>query len=159
MNRRLLLYLMVLGTVVLWGGSFPLTKVALDSLGPSSIAFLRWTVSAVALAGWLTRGRKWPAAARMMRQNGRTVVWVAVTGITLFYLLENTALRYTSAINAGVLTNLIPVFMVLIATLWLRERLVPVEWGALVAAFAGAVLVSQGSGHLTFAGRGSWVTG
>ena len=46
MNRRLLLYLMVLGTVVLWGGSFPLTKIALDSLGPSSIAFLRWTVSA-----------------------------------------------------------------------------------------------------------------
>ena len=106
------------------------------------------------LGGWLAHRRKLPMVAQALRRDGRTVLWVALTGITLFYFLENLALRYTSAINAGVLSNLTSVFMVLIGTLWLHERLAPVEWGAMVAAFAGAVLVSQGSGHLTFAGTG-----
>jgi len=90
----------------------------------------------------------------MLRRDGRTAVWVALTGITFFYFLENLALRYTTATNAGVLSNFIPVFLVLIGTVWLGERLTGVEWGALVAAFVGAAIVSQGAGHLTLAGAG-----
>lgn len=90
----------------------------------------------------------------MLRADGRTAVWVALTGITMFYFLENLALRYTTATNAGVLSNFTSVFMVLIGTIWLGERLSGVEWGALAAAFLGAILVSQGAGHLQLAGAG-----
>jgi len=154
MNRRLLLYLMAAGTVGFWGASFPLTKAALDYLGPTSAAFVRWTISAAVLAIWLARAKKVSMMSQLVHHHAWTVIWVALTGITLFYFLENLALRYTTAVNAGVLSNLTSVFMVLIGTLWLRERLAPAEWGAMLAAFAGAVLVSQGSGHLTIAGPG-----
>ena len=154
MSRRLSLYLMAIGAVTLWGASFPLTKMALDWLGPTSIAFLRWTISAAVLAGWLARGRRLAMVGQVLRRNTWTAVWVALTGITLFYFLENLALSYTTAINAGVLSNLIPVFMVLIGTVWLGERLAAAEWAAAAAAFVGAVLVSQGAGHLTIAGPG-----
>ena len=76
-------------------------------------------------------------ARQMLRRDGRTAVWVALTGITFFYFLENLALRYTTATNAGVLSNFIPVFLVLIGTVWLGERLTGVEWGTLAAAFVG----------------------
>lgn len=154
MSRRLISYLLALGTVMLWGASFPLTKAALNYLGPIGIAFLRWAISAVALVLWLAWKRRLPVVKQVLEQDGRTAVWVALTGITLFYFLENTALSYTTAINAGVLSNFISVFMVLIGTVWLGERLSGVEWGAMAAAFVGALLVSQGSGHLAFAGPG-----
>jgi len=90
----------------------------------------------------------------LLAARWRTVAWVALTGITLFYFLENLALRYTTATNAGVLSNLTSVFMVLIGAVLLRERLSRVEWLALVAAFSGSVLVSQGAGHLSLRGPG-----
>ena len=144
--------LLALGTVILWGASFPLTKAALDYLGPTTVAFIRWAIASGALILWLAWKRRLPVALQMLRRDGRTAVWVAVTGITFFYFLENLALRYTTATNAGVLSNFIPVFLVLIGTVWLGERLTGVEWGALAAAFVGAAIVSQGAGHLEFAG-------
>ena len=123
--RRITLYLLALGTVALWGASFPLTKLALQGLGPMGIAFVRWTISTLALAG-----------------------------ITLFYALENLALRYTSATNAGILANLTSVFIALLAAVWLRERVGPRGWLAMGVAFLGAALVSQGTGHLTISGTG-----
>jgi drug/metabolite transporter (DMT)-like permease len=115
---------------------------------------VRWSISAVALLGWLAARRNLGSVGPLLTRQGWTVAWVAGTGVTLFYFLENLALRYTTATNAGVLANLTSVFMVLIATIWLRERLRPSEWLALVIAFAGAALVSQGAGHLTLVGPG-----
>lgn len=198
MSQRLITYLMALVTVTLWGASFPLTKVALEALGPTSLAFLRWTVSAVVLIAWLgwsersknrkqlrnnglgqlrsygfSRFKQRRATAcpggqarkvattkediwDMLRQDWFPILWVSLSGITLFYWLENTALRFTTATNAGVLSNLTSIFMVLIAIAFLRERLGWLEWLAMAVAFGGAVLVSQGAGHLTLSGDG-WI--
>ena len=159
-GSRLSLYVMALGTVALWGASFPLTKAALSYTGPTAIAFLRWMVSALFLVGWLAlASRRSPAPGlktmkELLAARWRTVAWVALIGITLFYFLENLALRYTTATNAGVLSNLTSVFMVLIGALLLRERLTRIEWLALAAAFTGSVLVSQGAGHLALGGPG-----
>jgi drug/metabolite transporter (DMT)-like permease len=154
MRHRVSLYLMALATVTLWGASFPLTKAALAWAGPTSIAFLRWTISSAFLLGWLAKTRQLGAARELLRHHAWSVAWVALSGITLFYFLENLALQYTTATNAGVLANLTSVFMVLIGTLWLHERLNGVEWGAMALAFIGAMLVSQGAGHLTLASVG-----
>lgn len=157
---RLKLYLMALGAVTLWGASFPLTKAALDYTGPTAIAFLRWAISALVLGAWLALARRSAPeqglreAGRMVRLRWRTVAWVALVGISLFYFLQNLALRYTTATNAGVLANLTSVFMVLIGAFVLRERLKRIEWVALAMAFAGSALVSQGAGHLTLGGEG-----
>lgn len=165
MSKRLVTYLMALTTVTLWGASFPLTKVALEALGPTSLAFLRWAVSAAVLIAWLGRDERnrnpEPKTAKalirsMMRQDWFPVLWVSLSGITLFYWMENTALRYTTATNAGVLSNLTSIFMVLIAIVFLRERPGWLEWLAMAVAFGGAVLVSQGAGHLTLSEDG-WI--
>jgi drug/metabolite transporter (DMT)-like permease len=154
LRRRLTSTLLALGTVTLWGASFPLTKAALDYLGPTTVALTRWVIAAVALTLWLAWKRRLPVAAQVLRRDGRTAVWVALTGITFFYFLENLALRYTTATNAGVLSNFIPIFLVLTGIVWLGERLTGAEWGALAAAFVGAAIVSQGAGHLRFVGAG-----
>jgi drug/metabolite transporter (DMT)-like permease len=152
--RRAGPYALALGTVFFWGASFPITKLALVSLGPMGIAFLRWTISALALGGWLAARHTLPTAGRLVREEGATLIWMALTGITLFYALENLSLGYTSATNAGILANFTSIFMALIGTFWLRERLHLREWLAMGVAFLGAALVSQGSGHVTLGGMG-----
>lgn len=159
MSHRFRLYLMAAGAALFWGASFPLTKAALAHMGPTALAFVRWAISAVLLAGWLTwgprpggRGAGLAEALDLCRRHGRTVTWVALTGVTLFYFIENTALRYTTATNAGVLSNLTSIFIVFLGATWLREHVRPIAWLALLAAFIGAALVSQGAGHLRWGG-------
>jgi drug/metabolite transporter (DMT)-like permease len=145
---------MAAGTVFFWGASFPLTKVALRWAGPTNIAFLRWAISAALLIGWIAARGRLPTAASLLRNRGATALWVALSGITLFYFLENVALRYTTVINAGVLANLTTVFLVLLGTLWLGEHLTRTEAAAMAVAFVGAALVSQGAGHLSLTAIG-----
>jgi drug/metabolite transporter (DMT)-like permease len=152
--RRSSVYLLGAGTILLWGASFPLTKSALDYLGPTSVAFLRWVLSSLVLVLWLWRRGRLPAAGALLRQDWPRGLWVALTGITLFYFLENTALQYTTAVNAGVLANLTAVFIVLLGAFWLGERLSGVAWAAIGVALLGAALVSQGSGNLALGGAG-----
>lgn len=154
MSRRLTLYLMAFGTVVLWGASFPLTKAALAWTGPTALAFLRWAISAALLTAWLAHRRKLPQVVPLLREQWRTVAWVSFTGITLYYFLENLAMRFTTATNAGVLSNLTPVLIVVIGALLLHEGMNGIEWGAALTAFVGAGLVSLGSGHLSIGGAG-----
>ena len=154
MRHRITLYLMAFATVSLWGASFPLTKLALAWVGPTSIAFLRWTISAVALLAWLAKARRLGEVTRLVRKESVAVAWVGLSGVTLFYFLENLALRFTTATNAGVLSNLTSVFMLLIGVIWLKERLSGIEWAAMGVAFIGAALVSQGAGNLTLASSG-----
>jgi drug/metabolite transporter (DMT)-like permease len=151
---RTLIYLMGAGTVILWGASFPLTKLALQWAGPTTIAFLRWAISSVFLVGWIISRGRLPVATNLLRQRGATTLWVALTGITLFYFLENLALRYTTVVNAGVLANLTAVFLALLGALWLKERLARTEAIAIAVAFGGAALVSQGAGHLSLTTTG-----
>ena len=115
---------------------------------------MRWLISALALGAWLTVSHKLPVAGALLRCEGLTVAGVAVTGITLFYALENLSLRFTSVTNAGILANLTGVFMALIATIWLHERLALSGWLAMLVAFLGAALVSQGAGHFGLASGG-----
>jgi drug/metabolite transporter (DMT)-like permease len=153
-SRKLSIYLMAAGTVFFWGASFPLTRFALEWAGPTTIAFLRWAISSAFLVGWAAFRGRLPVAGSLLRRRTAAAIWVALTGITLFYFLENLALRFTTVINAGVLANLTAVFLALFGALWLKERLTRVEAAAMAAAFAGAALVSQGAGHLSWAAAG-----
>ncbi len=161
--RRLPLYGMAAGTVFFWGASFPLTKIVMQELGPIAIAFTRWTLSALILWLWLVlggarKGQSFSETAMpfrlLVRKDLLRLCWIAVTGITIFYYLENTALRYTTVINAGVLSNLTAVFIVLIGTVWLREHLAPIEWIAVMVSFGGALVVSLGAGRFALLGSG-----
>ena len=163
MTRQLRLLAMASGAVIFWGVSFPLTKGLLHYIGPLSIAFIRWTISALFLMLWLTRGKdrasrspfgQLPVAARLLSTSWPSVLWISLTGVTVFYAGENVALRYTTATNASVLSNLTSIFMVFIGFVWLRERLSATEWLAAALAFGGAALVSQGSGHFSLSSTG-----
>lgn len=152
--KRLVNYALGIAIAALWGASFPMTKAALDYLGPMGIAFVRWAISAAILLGWVAMRGKLGLTVRLARTDGLRVIWLALTGITFFYALENLAINYTTATNAGILSNLTAVFMVLIAVIWFGERLRPVEWLALAMAFLGAGLVSLGAGHVSLSGTG-----
>jgi drug/metabolite transporter (DMT)-like permease len=153
-----ILALVILGPV--WGYGWVATKVALDYADALTFAALRVPLSAACLFLVMVVLR------RPLRPP--PLGWTMLIGLlqtTLFVGLVITALADTGAGKVSVLTYTMPFWLLLLAWLFLGERLRGLQWLAVALAFAGLVLVVRpwelaqvGSGILTLLGGLSWAT-
>jgi drug/metabolite transporter (DMT)-like permease len=124
-------------TVLIWGSTFAITKVALQEIGPFALSALRFVVAFAMLA---------PLARRQgyrLRDSLRPTFWrFGLTGVALYYGLQNLGLRYTSAVNTVLVLTVIPAVTAFLAFWWLREWLTLRQVAGIVLAIIGAGLVA-----------------
>ena len=102
-------HLAALFTVVNWGTTFIATKLLLEAFSPIEILLFRFVLGFAAL--WLVCPR------RLKVGNWRReAVFAAagLTGVCLYYLLENIALTFSPASNVGVIVSASPLFAALL---------------------------------------------
>ena len=92
-------------TVILWGTTFISTKVLLVDFQPVEILFFRFIIGFAAL--FLISPRRLKVKEK---KQEITFMLAGLTGICLYYLLENMALTYTLASNVGVIISAAPFF-------------------------------------------------
>ena len=151
-----ILALVFLGPI--WGYGWVATKVALDYSDALTFAALRVPLSAALLFIVMIVLRK--------PLRPPPIGWTALIGLlqtTLFVGLVITALHDAGAGKVSVLTYTMPFWLLLLAWIFLGERLRGVQWLAVALAFAGLVLVVRPwafegavSGVLTVLGGLSW---
>ncbi len=131
---------------VFWGGSFVAVAEALDSgLGPVEIAALRFFIAAPLLAA-VTLLWKGPGIFRIGRKDVPMLIGIAITGVTLQYVLQVTAQSYTTAINASLLINTSTFFILFLSAIFLAERLTAARiMGAFIGFGGVALLASKGT--------------
>ena len=150
------LALVVLGPI--WGYGWVATKVALGYSQPLTFAALRIVLSAACLFVVMI----------VMRRPLRPppLGWTALIGLlqtTLFVGFVIVALKSGGAGKVSVLTYTMPFWLLLLAWLFLGERLHGLQWLAVALAFAGLVMVVRPwhiggalSGVLACAGGLAW---
>ena len=103
-------YIAAAVTVMIWGLTFVFTKTLLVSFTPVEILISRFIIGMTAL---------FVAAPRRLKTKGwqeeKYLLLAALTGIFLYYFLENVSLLWTSASNAGVIVSTAPFFTALIS--------------------------------------------
>ena len=122
----------------LWGYSWVVSKVALEYSQPFTFVALITALGAAVLAVVLVATR------RPLRPP--PLGWTALIGFfqtTLFNGLAILALTVGSAGKVSVLAYTMPFWLLLLAWLFLGERLRSLQWPAVALAFAGLVLVVQ----------------
>ena len=98
-------------TMLIWGTTFISTKVLLESLSPLEILVLRFVAGYIFL--WLIR----PVPLKLKSVKEELIMVVAgITGIGIYYLLENIALTMTQASNVSVIVSVAPIFTGIMAT-------------------------------------------
>lgn len=116
-HSRALGHALAFCTVAVWGTTFISTKVLLTGFQPVEILFIRFTLGLLALclaSPRRIRGTTW-------RQE-LLFAGAGLTGVCLYYLLENIALTYTLASNVGVVISVIPFFTAVLSHLLLGEK-------------------------------------
>jgi drug/metabolite transporter (DMT)-like permease len=138
-------YVAASGAAILWGASFLLTKITLTQLGPMATAALRWGVATLVLlaaSGLTSRGRE--MLCRAVRDDWRAFVGLGLTGVSLFYTLQNVALTYTTSVDVGLIMNDFPILTAVLGVWLLGERFTWRAAGGLALATLGVTLISLG---------------
>lgn len=121
--------LLLLGT--LWGGAFPLIKVAAPAFGPVGTTHIRLAVAAVVLALIAAIRRDlWHGVS----QRFGAFALLAALNVALPLTLVATAIVGLNASMAAILNATTPMFTILVAAAWLGQR---ITWSRTLGVAAG----------------------
>lgn len=127
--------------VVLWGGVYPGTKIALRDLPLIDVICLRTVLAALCL-GALSGLPAWPRAPRLRWP----VVLAAGAAQIAFQILLNAGLQYTTAGISAILLATSPLFTAAWATVNRRARVTTRQWLGLVLGLVGIAFVVRPNG-------------
>lgn len=118
-NAQILGHLGAVLTVAIWGGSFVSTKVLLDhNMSPAEIYIYRFILAYI-LVLFMSHRRMW---ANSFRDEGLFAL-CGITGGSIYFLAENTALQYTLTTNVSLLTSTSPLITsLLVGLIYKSER-------------------------------------
>jgi len=133
--------LALLLTVTIWGSSYVVTKSALSEIGPFALNVARFVVAFAILAP-LAHGKGY----RLRLSFQPTFLRFGLTGVALFYGLQNLGLRYTSAVNTVLVQTTIPAVTALLAVWLLKERLGRAQIAGIALALVGTAIVALAGG-------------
>ena len=145
-SKKLVGHLYAMFTILVWGSCFVLTKNLL-AVGITAVQIipLRMILAYVTLLVMRPRFMRLPLRDELM------FILIGITGGSVYFFLQNSALAHTFAANVSILIALSPILTVILAQLFSRkgERLGKWVYIGAVIAIAGVVMVVL-NGTLTF---------
>jgi len=132
-------HLIALLIVIVWGTTFVSTKVLLfHGLTPKDIFFLRFVL---AYAGIWLFGQRQLWADNL--KDEFLLLLLGITGGSLYFIAENTALEITQASNVALLVCTAPILTAIFSRLFLKsEKINRYLWYGSLLAFTGVVFVA-----------------
>lgn len=135
MNPRDVIELVALAAI--WGASFLFMRVAAPELGPVMLIEIRIAVASAFLSAWLALRGEFGT----LRGRVRDVTVLGALNSALPFSLFAFATLSLPAGLASVLNATVPLFVVVIGFVWLRERLAPTKLLGLGIGFAGVFVL------------------
>ena len=144
MNQRSRDVLFLLFCIVVWALSFPVIKLLLYHFNPISLSFFRFSVASLALIPFFIRFRKYMLFE--LKRSLWTFILFSALVVPIPDLSQNFGMRMmdpeTAASVASILQPMSPIFVLILATIFLKERMTYTKAGGIALAFTGAILLS-----------------
>lgn len=142
--------MLVLCTVI-WGGTFPAVKVALEKISPWTVVNLRFTVAGLLFAVIYRR--------QLARADSRVMLRGAALGLFFFagFSLQTFGLVFTSSSRSAFITEMLVIFIPLIYFVVHRRTPSVFTASGIVLVLLGLFLLTSPGGELAL-NRGDWLT-
>ena len=137
-------YVLLTLAPLFWSCNWIVGRGLSHDVPPLAMTFYRWLFAIVILAPFaLPRLR---ADLPLVRRHWKALLGLGVIGIGTHNALAYLGLRYTTAMNGVILNSFIPVMIVTLSWLLLRERLASLQVAGIIVSLAGVLtILSQGS--------------
>ncbi len=136
------IYCKLVGSAVLWGGTWVAGRILGRYMGPFSAAFLRFALASLFLV-FLT-ARLEGGVPRLTRQNLPWLLLLAATGIFAYNALFFAGLRTVPAGRAALIVAAIPAVVALFSAVLFRERFTLPKAAGIALSFSGVGIIVAG---------------
>lgn len=137
-------HLLALLTVTIWGTTFIATKLLLEDFTPIEILFFRFVMGYAALfiiSPGFMKPKNW--------KEESAFALAGLSGVTLYFLLENIALTFSLTSNVGIIVSIAPIFTALLAHVFLDGEKLKIRFVlGFIAAIIGITLVALNGNFL-----------
>lgn len=133
---------------LLWSGNFIVARGVIHQVPPITLAFCRWAAATILLCpiAWKKIKADWI----LLRRHFSYLLGTALSGIAIFNTLVYVAGHHTPAINLALIgTSSAPVFSLLLAAIFLKEKISGARLIGMLVCFIGILLLIS---------KGSWLT-
>jgi drug/metabolite transporter (DMT)-like permease len=140
--RRVSPYLLLTLTPLFWAVNWIIGRALHQDVPPMAMTFFRWLFAVVILAPFAL-----PHVLRqrtLIRRNWRRLLLLGVVGIGSHNALAYLGLNYTTATNGVILNSFIPVMIIAIAWIFLRQRLTGAQLAGVTISLAGVLTILSG---------------
>ncbi len=122
---------------MIWGLSFPVTKRGVEITSPILFAFLRYALASMLFLSLLLHRKSFHFSDTLF------FILLGIFGVTLPTILQNIGLQYTSAYITGFLQSTGPIYTVILAYLFLGEKINAYKIAGIFLAFIGIYFMMQ----------------
>lgn len=138
MERKKSVVLLVL-CALFWAGNYIFGRMVAGELTPAWLSFFRWFFAAPIL--FVLAEKVEHPDWREVVKSSREIFLVSLTGFTGYNITLYTALQYTAATNAALITTFSPALMALVSFFALGERLVRMQLLGIFMSLVGVLVV------------------
>jgi drug/metabolite transporter (DMT)-like permease len=148
---RALPTLSALFAVIIWGGTFIATKIALKEVSPATIVWIRFGIGVIVLGITVFARKQFALPAK---SDLAYLALLGFIGVTFHQWLQATGLQTARATTTAWIVATIPVFTALLGWMVLKEKMGWVRVSGIVIAALGVLLiVSEGNLNSLFNGE------
>jgi len=136
--KKPLPYLALFLVYLIWGANFVVAKITLQEFPPMSLAFLRFSLASLFLAPFFLAQTK---KVKIKKEDLPKLIATGVLIVTLNIAFFFEGIKRTTAIDASILTMIIPLLSVLLGWWFLKEKIYLINLSGVGLALLGALIV------------------
>lgn len=137
-------YLLLTLAPFFWACNWIVGRSVASDVPPLAMTFFRWLFALLILAPLALPHlrREWP----VVRAHWKTMFFLGAIGVGTHNALAYLGLNYTTATNGVILNSFVPVMIITLSWIFLRERLSALQLAGVVVSLCGVLtILSQGS--------------
>lgn len=138
-------YLCLILAPLFWSGNYMMGKLIVNIIPPIGLNFFRWTLVVVLLL---------PFVYKQLMQNKATIYknlhWIVLLGflsVVIYTSFVYIGLQYTTVVNAGLLSAIVPVVIMALSYFMLNEKLSLLKVVGVISSILGVMVIIT-HGHL-----------
>lgn len=140
---RFTAYLILAATLVLWSGNWIVARAVRDDIAPGVATVGRLLIALAVLAPLVWRDLL-PRLRTFSARDWRLFALLGFTGGGVHLSMQWLGLHYTTATSGTLFLSTTPIFILLLASPLLGERIVPRQWAGVLASFLGVATIASG---------------
>ncbi|MFB2579962.1 DMT family transporter [Herbiconiux sp. P15] len=138
-RRTVVAAVSLVAATIFWAGNYVVGAAAVETIDPVSLVLLRWLIAVgpLLLIAQLVERPRW----RVVLRSWPRLLLLAGLGLLGYNLLLYSALQFTDAFDASLITAFNPALIVIAAAVFLRERLTATGVAGILLALVGVLVV------------------